>query len=1175
MNGLDPLGKIDQICDRFESDWLAGQQPRLEDYLGDSLEPFRSELLKELLVSERELTTKHDRRHETVVRPDPRPAWRDQSPTDPTTSGHPYFSTSEAIPSHIGDFHIIREIGRGGMGIVYEAEQSSLGRRVALKVLPGHLLSDDRVRQRFEREARAAGKLHHTNIVPVFAVGTAGGQPFFAMQYIAGRNLEKFSADSETVAGMGLQIANALEHAHRQGIVHRDIKPSNLLLDESGTVWVTDFGLAQVADQQNLTQTGDILGTIRYMPPEAFEGKTDATGDIYSLGLTLYEMVAGGPAYEGKDRNQLVKQVTTAEPPRLGKRVPSVPKDFATIIHKAIDRDPRRRYRTAGEFAADLQRFLADEPIHARRMTSAERLQRWSRRNRGVASSLGVIAFLLIAVSVASTVAAYRFRYVAGEREAARKDAVEASNEATRREKQERWERYRSNLSAAQSAHQLDNLVGMRKSLETAPEEHRNWEWKHLKSRIESSTAVLDNCLAVSTLTKRMAVRSDNAVLIQTVWPTSTRMELPQEGSPSQAWFSDDGKLLAVITTPDHRLHVWDLITQSRVASYTVAPPVQRLRFNPNGQQVYFGSNHGDWLVWKFRDSPSPAILGGQIRGEEVALHFPVSGNRLLKMPEDFKGQLVDTATMKAIADFDEAPLHMNAFSPNGDLFATIDLLHKVRLRNSTTGQLVTELAPSMLTRLPHIRGAWAWTPDGKQLAVGWGHPDNATVIWDVASGKVHARLVGHDNAITKLRISGDGQRVLTASLDNTLRLWDVSSGRLVSVLRGHRAAVFWAEFSPDGALIVSGGVNEPGLRLWDGRTGQLIAYLASDFGSSEMQFSGDSRLLLGLKGGMRVWDVDLARRNGVLVGHTSYVYDVTFSSDGKEIASAAWDGTLRLWNATTGQTLRVLSTTQLGYMRCVQYSPDGKQLVSTEIGQADSDGRTRLWNRLDGKLIDTWTFKADTEDFRACFDPTGSEVVVGTTDGSIRRHREGEQEPVRSWKAHEELPNRPTRFSGTVSDVARSQDGKRLVSGGNDWTVRVWSLEDRQNLAVLRGHQQVITRVAFSPEDRWIASSSLDHQVILWDGASYQEAARLTHGSQVYGMAFSPDGTRLACGCADSTIRLWDLATFQQVAELRGHSAYVHAVAFSPDGTQLVSGSGDKTVRIWDTMSAVERSRK
>jgi serine/threonine protein kinase len=354
----------------------------------------------------------------------------------------------EAAPlQQLGDYRLIRAIGQGGMGIVYEAEQVSLGRHVALKLLPRKLLADVKHRRRFEREARLAARLHHTNIVPVFGVGEQDGLPYYVMQFIQGLGLNEVleelkrlravgelqnpaanprsttgkelsaanvarslltgpflpAADSsleqspgeapmeqpvpcpgeasealssagrqrkslsdssvvlpgqsgpsgqrkgklptywQSVAQIGVQVAGALEYAHQQGVLHRDIKPSNLLLDRRTTVWVTDFGLAKASDSDDLTHTGDVLGTLRYMPPEAFEGHSDARSDLYSLGLTLYELLAFRPAFDEKERNKLIKQMTAGEAPRLDRLNAEVPRDLVTIVHKAIDRDPQRR----------------------------------------------------------------------------------------------------------------------------------------------------------------------------------------------------------------------------------------------------------------------------------------------------------------------------------------------------------------------------------------------------------------------------------------------------------------------------------------------------------------------------------------------------------------------------------------------------------------------------------------------------------------------------------------------------------------------------------------------------------------------------------------------------------------------------------------------------------------
>jgi serine/threonine protein kinase len=336
-------------------------------------------------------------------------------------------SQSELTASPIGDFQIIREIGRGGMGIVYEAVQLSLGRRVALKVLPFASALDARHLQRFKNEAQAAAQLHHTNIVPVYAVGCERGVHFYAMQLIDGRplsevirELRESAADPvkksmlattvgdhvpttngkselpalqrsgrdrgsfRTAARICAQVADALEYAHEAGVVHRDIKPGNLLLDVRGNVWITDFGLAQVAADVNVTQTGDVVGTLRYMSPEQAAGRrtpVDHRADVYSLGATLYEWLTLQPIFTSEDRVTLLNQILNEEPRPLRELDRSIPIELETIVLKAIAKSPMERYATAGELAADLRRFLEERPILARRPTVLDHARKWLRRH--------------------------------------------------------------------------------------------------------------------------------------------------------------------------------------------------------------------------------------------------------------------------------------------------------------------------------------------------------------------------------------------------------------------------------------------------------------------------------------------------------------------------------------------------------------------------------------------------------------------------------------------------------------------------------------------------------------------------------------------------------------------------------------------------------------------------
>ncbi len=317
----------------------------------------------------------------------------------------------------IGDYKIVDEIGRGGMGVVYEAVDESLDRRVAVKLLPAvHTLSPLRV-ARFEREARAAASLHHTNIVPVFGFGEIDGQHYYVMQLIDGISLadwmrkeERFSDDEgdvsssssselnrfRAVSEIGLQIADALQFAHSRGILHRDIKPSNILLDKQNVVWVTDFGLAKAKDSVDLTNSGDLIGTLRYMPPESFEGEISERTDIYSLGLTLFELITLQPAFGTDVREKLVREIVESKLVAPRKINPKVPRDLETIVLRATAPDAGRRYPSAADLREDLRRYLNGEPILARKISTLEKANKWMRRHPAVAT----LTAALVAITV-------------------------------------------------------------------------------------------------------------------------------------------------------------------------------------------------------------------------------------------------------------------------------------------------------------------------------------------------------------------------------------------------------------------------------------------------------------------------------------------------------------------------------------------------------------------------------------------------------------------------------------------------------------------------------------------------------------------------------------------------------------------------------------------------------
>jgi serine/threonine protein kinase len=409
-------------------------------------------------------------------------------------------------PQPLGDFQLVREIGRGGMGVVYEAVQISLGRRVALKVLPFAAALDPKQLQRFKNEAQAAAHLQHTNIVPVHYVGCERGVHFYAMQFIEGQTLaavigelrqQQRDQKSETgersgvtapsndidpqhtgpysppqpaaasppsplsttppaaalstersirsptffrtVAELGVQAAAALEHAHQLGVVHRDIKPANLLYDAGGRLWITDFGLARCQGQAGLTMSGDLVGTLRYMSPEqalAQHGAVDARTDVYSLGVTLYELLTLEPAYNGRSREEVLRQIAFDEPKSPRRLNNSIPAELETIVLKTMEKNPAERYATAQELADDLERFLKDEPIRARRRTVVHRVRKWARRHRPVVATLaGVVVVLLLAGTAGGLWYAEREGSRAEQESALRREAEEGKQAAETNER--------------------------------------------------------------------------------------------------------------------------------------------------------------------------------------------------------------------------------------------------------------------------------------------------------------------------------------------------------------------------------------------------------------------------------------------------------------------------------------------------------------------------------------------------------------------------------------------------------------------------------------------------------------------------------------------------------------------------------------------------------------------
>ncbi len=323
-----------------------------------------------------------------------------------------------SVPRQIGDFRLLREVGRGGMGTVFEAQQVSLGRRVAVKILHFAPTSDSDAVDRFRREAETVAKLHHTSIVPIFSVGSESFVNYFAMQFIDGQSLADVAGhtpsplDPRQVVQWGLQAAEALDHAHCRGVIHRDVKPSNLLLDAEGRIWLTDFGLAKRADDVSLSLSGALLGTPRYMSPEQASSSRDAVDsrtDIYSLGATLFELLAGEPVFRGATSHEVIQQILHDEPRALREIRPDIPLDLETIVGKCLEKEPERRYARAADLAEDLRAFLDGRLVSARRASPWERASRWFQRQQSSVRLAGTAVFATLLSIASVAIAAYAY----------------------------------------------------------------------------------------------------------------------------------------------------------------------------------------------------------------------------------------------------------------------------------------------------------------------------------------------------------------------------------------------------------------------------------------------------------------------------------------------------------------------------------------------------------------------------------------------------------------------------------------------------------------------------------------------------------------------------------------------------------------------------------------------
>jgi WD40 repeat protein/predicted Ser/Thr protein kinase len=1018
----------------------------------------------------------------------------------------PYDATQSAaaerppLPSRIGRYRILRLLGEGGMGTVYEAEQDNLRRRVALKVIRAGMISPAMLK-RFSHEAQILGRLHHPGIAQIYEAGLAeDGRPFFALEYISGLPLSEYARRHQLNPAARLdlvaRVCDAVQHAHDLGVIHRDLKPGNILVDETGQPKIIDFGVARATDADVRTTTGhteagQLLGTLNYMSPEQVSGDPaliDCRSDVYALGVILFELLADRLPYnlENLPLLEVARVIRESEPSRLGSIHSGFRGDVETIVGKALEKDRTRRYSSAGELATDIRRHLNNEPILARPPSALYQLRKFARRHMALVSgTAGVFAALL-----AGTIVSILFALRAGQN-------AQLANE---KEREATSQTYRARLAAAAAAFSNHDMADAERQLNEAPEALRDWEWRHLHSRLDDSIAVFPSRLwSTFFLSRRM-----EGLRLATVADQALRL-LDEQGRIERTvpLAHSSGIIYTVVQTPD------GLLLLSRAADNTVslrdergkvflsvkAPAdafVSQMSLSPNRKWLA--------LVWK---SPTGFSLRVYDSAGKEQARLPHPGNvpilALASSPDDTRlasaceggtAQLWDAATGQPIGGPLRHPSRAKvlsaAFSPNGKRLVTASADGTVCQWDGRTGTAVE--APYER----HTGEVWAavYSPDGQWIASGG--TDYTIRLWQAAGRRDALVLHGHTGKVARLAFSGDGRRLGSASEDGTSRIWEADPKASLPVLRGHISGIYPVAYSPDGLWIASGSWDNHAF-LWDAVTGEMCDKLPHPGVVRTLAFGPDgSWLVCGGDGDdrLRIWDIATRTRKEI-GGFGSHILSVAVSPDGSWIAAVNWAGDLSIREAATGREVANVTLGGKGQMKGLAFSPQGRWLAVSTPGF-----QVALWD-------------------------------VQTHQFSVRL----------------------SGHTGEVFCVAFSRDGRRLASASLDRTVRVWDVATGECQAILRGHTDDVFAAAFHPDGARLATAGRQGAIWLWDLAKGVEVARLQgHSNYVWSLAFSLDGKTLASGSGDHTVRLWDTEPLRVRHQAR------HAVeAVRPEAERLV----------------------
>lgn len=1007
---------------------------------------------------------------------------------------------SAGLPAvrRLGDYELLEEIARGGMGVVYKARQTSLKRLVAVKMIrPGQGASPQFV-QRFRTETEAAAKLQHSNIVAIHEVGEHEGRHFFSMEYVDGQSLQDEARQkplpARRAAGYVQVVAEAIHHAHQQGVLHRDLKPSNVLLTAADQPKITDFGLAKVlASDTELTLSGQVLGTPNYLPPEQASGKHGHVGpwsDVYGLGAILYYLLTGRPPFQAQELPEVLDQVLHREPLPPRALNPSVPRDLDTICLKCLEKEPGRRYSSARMLADDLGRFLRGETLVARPVGAPEKAWRWCRRKPALSGALAAcaVASLLGVVGIS-----WQWHRAEAEGRIARRSLYDAD------------------LLLAQQAFEENNYGRVEHLLRKhdprltgrAHEDLRGWEWRHLWDRI----------------------RSDESFTLGIHSNTVTHLT-----------FSPDGQWLASASHNEfaNDVKVWD-VRNRRLVSVLPLEDAQRVNimaFAPESHTLAV-ADHRSLQFYRAPDWDQ-AVSDLTISNRFSALSYSADGRWLVGIEGNspYALRVMDARDLRPVKTWPAVKSRILALSP--------DSRHAAMQCAGPAEIVVCELATGVeVARLPGTGGSYrqgniGFSPDGRLFAsvVGRGTSSLGRWVdfWSVPEFKLLRKLELENTHFTWVAFSADSRRAYLPCADQSIAVYDLSTWSRMDALCGHRDEVWCAAVSPDGSQLASGSRDET-IRIWP-------TAVRADAGTH--------------------WSFPPATR------------EVYLAEDGQTLATISTNEQMQLWRTADSHCLaegRVPYTHRRNYSNNmwtqVALGPRGTCLA---VGNGDVDGTGDTGARLTAFDIPSLQAAMEFPGLRTwtaglAFSPDGTRLAATGFFGEDR---------ALIWDVHSgRLLHTLTGPLGRAGYLKFSPRQTRLaIRLDETWTwglsVGLWKppLATPERILTKRRHR--ILDMAFSPDDRYLATAGEDASVCIWDVATGARLCDLTGQLTAFtAVAWSPAGDRLLGGGDDGTITIWDTTSHQPVGRLKGPRKPVRALAFLEDGNTLISASLE-SLHLW-----------